>query len=147
MDARERRAAIKQCFLEGLSACQTQDHLYMIYEKTSHSYSMIKESFAKFRRGEMTLDDAPRSGRPKTAVNEEIAEKIRHLIVNNRKVSVRDISKKMKISKGSAGNVLKRVLKVKKLKRKWLPRELTPDVRERRVALSNEFACVFGDDT
>ena len=62
----------------------------------------MSQVFAKFRAGDFSLDDAPRSGRPV----EVDSDQIETLIENNQCYTTREIANILKISKSSIENYL-----------------------------------------
>ena len=63
---------------------------------------MLKKWFAKFRAGDFSLDDAPRSGRPV----EVDSDQIETFIENNQRDTTQEIADVLKISKSSVENLL-----------------------------------------
>lgn len=65
-DCREQRAAVKFCFLLGKSTAETIIMLKTAYGDAALSKSRVYEWFSRFKNGEMSIEDQPRSGRPST---------------------------------------------------------------------------------
>ncbi|XP_011863068.1 PREDICTED: histone-lysine N-methyltransferase SETMAR-like [Vollenhovia emeryi] len=86
--------------------------------------------------GRTSTEDAPRSGRPKEATNAEIVKQVRRIVLNDRKVKLRELAKAVGISKERAGYILHDVLEMKKLSARWVPRLLTVDQKQERVDVS-----------
>ncbi|EFN64175.1 Putative uncharacterized protein FLJ37770, partial [Camponotus floridanus] len=76
MDKIEYRAVIKYFVLEGLTATEIKNELDSTLGDSSPSFSTVKKWAAEFKRGRSSIFDDERSGRPKTATNEEIIQKI-----------------------------------------------------------------------
>ncbi|PNF18747.1 hypothetical protein B7P43_G03344 [Cryptotermes secundus] len=53
--------------------------------------TQVFEWFSRFKNGEMSIDDKPRSGRPSTARTHENVEKIREIIKEDRRRTVEEI--------------------------------------------------------
>ena len=53
--------------------------------------------------------------------------------MENRRVTLNDTATCLKISHGSAHHIVHDVLQFHKVSARWLPRQLTPELRERRV--------------
>ena len=138
MDARAFFVVILHSFLEGLSAGQAKAHLDIVYDEKAPSYTMIKKWYAAFRRGERSLSDAARAGRPKAAADEEHVEKVREKIIGDRRVTVRAMAKDLRISIGTVSTIVNRNLGARKLKKKRVPRELSKDQKRRRVEVSKQ---------
>ena len=75
----------------------------------AYRYSTVTKWYAEFKRGRSSREDSQRCGRPSTAVNEETAEKVNKLVMNDRRLSVDFIAESVGISIGSAHSILERI--------------------------------------
>ena len=101
------------------------------------SYTMVKKWMAAFKREDFSTDDAPRTGRPKTASTEETAKKMRDATRSDRRISVRELGDTLNLGPASVSQMINTQLKVRKVRNKWVPRTLTEDQKARRVELSS----------
>ena len=81
-------------FQKGKNAVQARKKLYDVYGEKSLTERQCQNWFARVRSGDFDLKDAPRSGRP-TEVDHD---KIKAMIENNRRSTIRDIAEKLNIS-------------------------------------------------
>ena len=81
-------------FRKGKNALQARKKLYDVYGEKSLTESQCQNWFVRFHSGDLDLKDAPRSGRP-TEVDDD---KIKAMIVNNRRNTTREIAEKLNIS-------------------------------------------------
>ena len=51
----------------------------------------VFEWFSYFERGEMSIDDEPRSGRTSTAITDENVERIREIILEDRRRTIEEV--------------------------------------------------------
>ena len=63
--------------------------------------------------------------------------------MENRRVTQSDIAACLKISHGSAHHIVHDVLQFHKVSARWVPRQLTPELRERRVDACEELLWHF----
>lgn len=133
MEKSEFRVLFKHCFLMGKNTVQAKAWLDKCYPDSAPPKSTIEYWFAEFRRGRTSTDDAERSGRPKEAVIPGIIQQVRRLLLNDRKVKVREIAETIGISKGSVGKILHEHLHMKKLLAIWVPHFLNIDQKEQRI--------------
>ena len=84
--------------------------------------------FAKFRRGDESLDDDPRTGRP-SVVSDEI---LRDEIESNPRQTCSELAQTLKISETTVRDHLHSIGKVRKLD-KWVPHNLTYDNKRNRL--------------
>ena len=89
-------------FKKGKNATETQKKICAAYGEGAVTDWTCQKWFAKFRAGDLSLDHAPRSGRPV----EVDSDQIETLIENNQCYTTREIANILKISKSSIENHL-----------------------------------------
>ena len=92
-DCREQRAAVKFCFLLGKSVAETIVILKTAYGDTALSKTRVYQWFSRFKNGEMSIVDQPRSGRPATSRSDENVDKINVLIREDRRRTIDQLCK------------------------------------------------------
>jgi transposase len=88
-------------------------------------FSTIKKWAAEFKRGRTSLEDDPCEGRPNSATTPEIIEQVHDMVLDDRRMKVREIAETIGISKEHVGYILHEELDMKKLCARWAPRLLT----------------------
>ena len=81
----------------------------------------MKNWFVDFNRGRRSLKGEVRVGRPKTAVVSENIDAVRELIMQERRVTYREIEVSLGISSASTLSILHKHLVVKKIFARWMP--------------------------
>ena len=76
------------------------------------SYDTVRSWKNKFKSGVESIKNAPKSGRSKFASRKEIVSKIKEIIEEDARFTVRDIARKVGISLSKAHLILKKHLKV-----------------------------------
>lgn len=76
-----------------------------------------------FHRGRTSTGDEPRSGRPQTATNDEIVDKLHDVVLVGRGLKIKEIAKTAVISAERVGHILYESMK--KLSTRWLPHLVT----------------------
>jgi len=104
---------------------------------------MVKKWFTEFRCGRTSTSEAERSGRPKEVVTPEIVDKIHGMILNDRRMKVREVAEAVGISTERVHHVLHEYLDMKKVSARWVPRLLTLDHKRNRVTISKECLAMF----
>jgi histone-lysine N-methyltransferase SETMAR len=127
MDKTEYRAVIKLLVKEGLTPNKIHSKFMKVYGDSSPSFSTVKKWAAEFKRGRISLEDDPREGRPKSATPPEIIEQVHDMLLDDRRMKVREIAESIGISKERVGYFLHKELDMKKLCARWVPRLLTAD--------------------
>ena len=115
MDKNEFRVLIKHCYLMGKNTVQAQQWLEKCYPDCAPSKTTIYRWYADFKRGRTDANDAERSGRPNAAVNPENIEQVLKIVMDDRKLKVREIAKMVNISTESASTILNEKLGMKKV--------------------------------
>ena len=146
MEKNKYRAVIEFLFLEGLKAKEIYERMLKVYKDSSPSISTVERWVAEFKRGRTSLEDDPRPGRPKTATTPEIVEKIQDIVLENRRVTERDLVEALGISLGSVSNILTEVLGFRKLCAQWVPHSLTMEQKHIRMRLSQQHLERFRQD-
>jgi len=103
-----------------------------VYGEDVVSERMCQKWFAKFRSGEMNIEDASRSGRPVTTDVDQITA----LIDSDRQITVREIAARLKIGKSTVSEHLSKLQMIKKLD-VWVPHDLTEKNRIDRISISD----------
>jgi len=88
----ETRAIIKFFFLQGKAPKEIHTILTENLGEHAPSYATAKNWVAPFKRGDFSIYDAPRPGRPKTVTTPEIINQIHELIVEDRRISAKSIA-------------------------------------------------------
>jgi histone-lysine N-methyltransferase SETMAR len=91
-----------------------------------------------FGRGCTSLEVDPREGRPKCATTPEIIVQLHDILLDDRRMNVREISENVGISKVRVEYILHEDLDMKKLCTKWVPRLLTADQKRTRISISEQ---------
>ena len=79
------------------------------------SYDTVRRWKNKFEFGVESIKYAQKSGRPKFASRKEIVSKIKEIIEEDVRFTVRDIARKVGISQSMVHFILKKHLKVRKM--------------------------------
>lgn len=143
MEKAEIRAVIKYFHIKGLSPKEIKAELDGTLGESSPSYSTVKTWVADFKRGRKSTDDAPRSGRPKTATTTEIVEKVHRVVLNDRRLKLAEIADTLGISTERTYHILTEILGMRKLSARWVPRLLTVEQKLTRKTVSSECLDLF----
>ena len=84
------------------------------------------------------MADAARLGPPHTADTPEMVAGVECVRKKNRHIMLDDVVSKLNISHGSAHHIIHNVLGFHKVSARWVPRQLTPELKEWRVEACEE---------
>jgi hypothetical protein len=104
----ELSAAVKFCFLLGKTAGEAIVMPEIAYNKAATANTQVYDLFSRFRDGELSLADQPRSGRPSTSRKDENTVRIRELILEDRRRTIDEFVDLSGVSYSPANEVLAR---------------------------------------
>jgi len=119
-------------------ATEAHEMLQKAFKEEALSRTQVFEWFARFKRGEMSVEDHPHSGRPSTSHTDENVEKIREQINEDHRYTIDEISEATGVSWSSCQQILTVDLNVRRVATKFVPRLLTQDQKNTRLTLSKE---------
>ncbi|XP_035211229.1 uncharacterized protein LOC118185474 [Stegodyphus dumicola] len=135
MDKIEQHAVIKFFVKKGLKAMEIHTEMVNVLGESATSKTMACKWASLFKSGCTSLEDDTREGRPKIASTPEIIEKIQDMVLEDRRLTERDLTEALSISLGTVSNILNVNLGFKKLCVKWVPHSLTMEQKHIRMRL------------
>jgi HTH domain in Mos1 transposase len=117
----EQRSAIKFCLRNEISAAETYRMLQKAYGDQTLSQKNVFKWYKDFKEGRERVEDMERSGRPSTSCDEHHVNKIKELVLGNRRLTIRDLADMVNISFGSIQSILKDQLGLKRVKSRLVP--------------------------
>ncbi|GBN90884.1 Putative uncharacterized protein FLJ37770 [Araneus ventricosus] len=109
----EQRVNIKFCFKLGKTAKETHE---MLVKVDAVNKKCVFEWFKRFRDGKEDVKDEPRSGRPPTSTTPDNNERVRRMLADDRRLSLRMMAEELKISLDSVSNIIHEQLQKRKKK-------------------------------
>jgi [histone H3]-lysine36 N-dimethyltransferase SETMAR len=127
----EYRSAIRFCVLLGQTNQEIMANLNRAYGEKCPSQSTIKFWIAEFKRGRQSVSDEEREGRPTTSRNEDVKEKLEKMVLEDRRITTRQLEESLQISHGTVVQLLKD-LNFNKVVSRFVPRFLTTEMCNNR---------------
>ena len=90
-DLKEQRCLHHMFFLLGKTAAETVTMLREAFKEEALSQERVYECVSRFKRGDMSLEDQPRSGLPSTSRTDENNQKIRDAIKFDRRQTIDEL--------------------------------------------------------
>lgn len=137
------RYVIQYFNLKGLSPTNIKEELDSTLGESSPSFTTVKYWVAEFKRGRTNCQDEPRSGRPNEVTSPEMVKKIHKIVLDDRRLKVRELADMVGISKSAVHRILTENLDMRKLCARWVPRLLTLEQKQRREDVSVECLAKF----
>ena len=120
-----------------VSPTKIHDKLRAVYQEETMSVSTLRRWVLRFRNGEESISDKPRSGRPSSASTPETVEKVNGLIMQNRRIRVRDLAMQVGCSTGTIVNIINQ-LNYRRVCARWVPKLLTQAQKDARRDISSD---------
>ena len=89
---------------------------------------------ARFKTDRTSVDDDGHTGRPTSCTTPETVARIQELIRQDRRLTIRDIAEEVEVGYGTCQRVLTEELGMHRVAAKFVPRILTADQKQQRVA-------------
>ncbi|KAF6201352.1 hypothetical protein GE061_005800 [Apolygus lucorum] len=125
---KEQFAAVKLCFLSGRTVDEARTMLEIAYGDSAFVRSKIYDFFARFRRGEMEIEE--RGG-----ASQDVVEKLGSVVSEDRRCDIEDLVDITGFSEIVCQRTLKEELCMKKVAGKWTSSKLSADQKLNRLAL------------
>ena len=137
-DLEEQRVCVKFCFKLRKTFTVTFQMLQQAYGEVCLSHTQCYEWYQSFKSGGTSIEDDPKSGWPSSSTGDDHIEKVRSVICENRRLTIREVSKEVGICKSSCHTILTEKLKMHRVAAKFVPRLLTEEQKQNRVTVSQE---------
>ncbi|UYV62047.1 hypothetical protein LAZ67_1007617 [Cordylochernes scorpioides] len=130
----KQRICIEFCVKLQISATKTFEMLNKAFPNDAPKRTTVFEWHSRFKAGRISIEDAPRQGRPKFQSTDENVQKITDLIKENPRTTLLELEQDTGISKTTIGRIVTEGLKLKKTPAKFIPRFLTNEQKLCRLA-------------
>ena len=107
--------------------------LQQAYGEDCLSRTQCYEWYQRFKSGRTSIEDYPKFGRPSSSTGDDHIEKVRSVLRENRRLTVREVSEEVGICKRSFHTILTEELKMHRVAAKFVPRLLTEEQKQNRV--------------
>ena len=127
MEKDEFRAVIKHCYLNKWRAAKINAELDEVHADAAPTLKIVYFWIDKFKRGWVSMKYEARPGRPVEATAQKMIEKIYRIVMEVRRIKVREIVEIVEISVHAVHNILHEKLEMKTMYAQCVPRLLTID--------------------
>ena len=136
---KEQRINIKLLVKLGKGGSEIVQMLNQVYGESAMQRVAIYKWVKRFEEGRDDVEDDPREGRPSTSRVQENVERVKELVLPDRRITVRMIADQLNLSKSSLHNILREELKMRKLCAKIVPKVLSEEQKQRRVFCASDW--------
>lgn len=110
----EQRIALKFLVRLGKTPSQARKLLQQVYGDKTMSRTRVFEWHKRFKEGREDVEDNSRSGRPTTSRTELNVERVRQVVCNDRRVTIRTIASQLDMKKDSVWKIVTEDLGMRK---------------------------------
>lgn len=142
----EQRVCLKFCVSNGFSATDSLKMLQKAYGESALSRSRVFEWHKDFSEGREVVENLPHAARSSTSVNDDNVQKVKDIVLENRRVGIREIADHLSISYGSTQHILADILGMKRVAARLVPKELDFLQKWRRVEVAKEMLANVAED-
>jgi len=107
--------------------------LLQVYGDNAMKKTAVYKWEKRFSEGRGSVTDEERSGRTVTSRTEENIAKVRQIVRENRRLTVRNIKEQANIDRETVKEILTEDLDMRKVCAKMVPKELIEEQKQRRV--------------
>ena len=119
------RYVVQYFHLKGLISTNIKAALDSTLGESARSFTTRNYYAAEFKRGRTSCQDEHRSGRPNEMTTTEMVKKIHKMVLDYRRIKVRELLNMVGISKSAVHGILTENLDMSKLCERWVPRIVT----------------------
>jgi len=112
--------------------------LVQVYGDNAVKKTALYKWVKRFSEGRESVTDEERSGQPATNRTEENIAKIRQIVRENSRLTVRSIAEQVNIDRETVRKILTEDLDMRKVCAKMVPKELTEEQKQRRVTICQD---------
>jgi len=126
----EQRSVI--CFLsiERVNTIEIHRRMNVQYGVACLSLQQVYEWSMKFMKGISSVTDSPRPGQAHRVVTPEATAAVEAIVKENRRVTVNEMATHLDMSHGSAHHIVHDMLQFHKVSARWVPHQLTAELKE-----------------
>jgi len=131
----EQRTNVKYLVKLGKGGNEIREMLVQVYGDNTMKKTAVYRWVKRFSEVRESVTDEERSGRPATNRTEENIAKIRQIVHENRRLTVRSVAEQVYIDSETVRKILTEDLDMRKVCAKMVPKELTVEQEQRRATI------------
>ena len=120
--------------------------LKVAYGECTVSQKSVYKSYKLFTEGREEVIDDARPGRPSTSTTNENTEAVKKIVIENRRITIREVAEDVGISVDSCHAIFSDILGRKRVAAKFVLKLLNFNQKTRRMAIAQEMLNDVNDD-
>jgi len=142
----DQRAYIKIETLRGKTPTEIHSSLIEVCAVETVDRSTISRWAQRFREGRLSIENDPKSGRPRTSADDQSVERVFQILEEDRRMTREEISHCAGISRASAYRILTERLHKRRIAAWWVPQYLSEEQKCRRVEIAQQLLHGFREE-
>ena len=142
----DQRVCLKFCVKNAIKCSEAFKMLQKAFGGDTMSKPRVYEWYKRFQEGREDIEDDARSGRPSTSISDENVEKVKEIVLANRRITIREVAEETGISYGSCEAIVVHVLDMKRVAEKFVPKVLNFQHEQHRVTIAEQMLADVADD-
>ncbi|KAJ4432082.1 hypothetical protein ANN_20696 [Periplaneta americana] len=140
------RSVIKFFNAQSIAPIEIHRQLCQVYGPNIMNKQMVRRWCRQFSEGRQSVHDEERNGRP-SLINDDRVELVRQCIMENRHFTITELSSHFpQISLSLLHEIVTKHLLFKKVCARWVPKNLTPEHKMKRLGAALTFLQWYHDD-
>jgi len=134
----EERYCIKFCQKLGDTQVETIRNIQQAFGDDAMSITRIKEWYNPFKDGSTSLDIESFHGRHSTSRNDNVINQVRTVVMQDRRITVREMADEVGVSIGSVHTILTADLCLRRVSTKFVPKLPTMEQKQVRLEIAQD---------
>jgi len=131
----ERRVIFRFLHLRGMKPIEIHQQLSETCNDGVMDVKNVRSWVQQFKEGRTSCENKPKEPRPRTSQSEDMITRVEQMVMEDHRLTVKQIAANAGISIGSADIILHDDLKMRKVSVRWVPRMLTNENKASCVAM------------
>lgn len=137
-ESTEQRICIRFCFKSEKTCAETVQMMQKAFGDNCMSKTRIYEWYNRFKNGRESVDSDARSGRPSLTTTPQNIERVRLAIMEDRRLTVRELESDLGIPKTIVWEILTEKLGMTRVCAKFIPKLLTAEQKNLRFEIAQD---------
>ena len=116
------KKCIKFCVKNGIKCSKTLKMLKVAYGECTVNQKSFYKWYKLFTEGREEVNDDAYPGRPSTSTTNENTEAVKKIVMENRRITIREVAEDVGISVGSCHAIFSDILGLKRVAAKLVPK-------------------------
>jgi len=134
----QQRVCIKFCVKNGFNGAKTLEMLEKCFGNDALKKTTVYQWHERFTLGRESVKDDERSGRPSTSKTDKKIDKVKEMLTENRKLTIRELADNLNIAYGSVQDIIVNDLGLRRVAAKLVPKDLNFMQKRDRVDIAKD---------